>query len=356
MDLAKAPESAIKEGYNDKNPIRYKIVSDSFVHKSFKAVSLGSILVSALALTSCSTTDEKAYLERSVEELYNEAMDKLEEREYTRASEAFDEVERQHPYSPWATKAQIMAAFSLYKGQKYDQVIASLESFSQLHPAHPDVPYALYMTGLCYYEQIGPSSRDQKDAEDSLRTFNELVRRFPNTAYALDAKQKAILLKDALAGKSMDIGRYYLDKKAFQAAIPRFQEIVTRFQTTKHVEEAHYRMVECYLGMGLHDQALKTAAVLGHNYPGSSWYAEAYSLVGAEKASNFGAKTPTSDGVSALGDREETVMDRLRNWNKGPLKKKPTVKKPIEKEEGAPPLQLESQTDAERAADEKAYS
>lgn len=354
MDLAKAPERAIKEGYNDKNPIRYKIVSDSFVYKSFKAVSFGSILVSALALTSCSTTDEKAYQERSVEELYNEAMDKLEEREYTRASEAFDEVERQHPYSPWATKAQIMAAFSLYRGQKYDQVIASLESFSQLHPANPDVPYALYMTGLCYYEQIGPSSRDQRDAEDSLRTFNELLRRFPNTAYALDAKQKIILLKDALAGKSMDIGRYYLDRKAFQAALPRFQEVVTRFQTTKHVEEAHYRMVECYVGMGLRDQALKAAAVLGHNYPGSSWYAEAYSLVDAEKVSGFDAKIPTSEGVIALEDREETVMDRLRNWNKGPLKKKSKIEKPSPKEET--PIQLDTQTDAEIAADEEAYS
>ncbi|HBN22478.1 MAG TPA: outer membrane protein assembly factor BamD [Holosporales bacterium] len=354
MDLAKGPERAIKEEYNDKNPIRYKTVSDSFVNKSFKAISLGSILVSALALTSCSTTDEKAYQERSVEELYNEAMDKLEEREYTRASEAFDEVERQHPYSPWATKAQIMAAFSLYKGQKYDQVIASLESFSQLHPAHPDVPYALYMTGLCYYEQIGPSSRDQKDAEDSLRTFNELLRRFPNTAYAIDAKQKIVLLKDALAGKSMDIGRYYLDKKAFQAALPRFQEVVTRFQTTKHVEEAHYRMVECYVGMGLREQALKTAAVLGHNYLGSSWYAEAYSLVDAEKASNFDAKVPTSEGVGALEGREETTMDRLRNWNKGPLKKKPKIEKP--KAEEGDPIQLDPQTDAEIAADEEAYS
>ncbi len=302
-------------------------MSESFINKSLKAVSLKSVLLSVLALAACSTTEEKAYQERSVEELYNQAMDKLEEGRFTDASEAFDEVERQHPYSPWATKAQVMAAFSLYKGQKYDQVIASLESFSQLHPAHPDVPYALYMTGLCYYEQIGPSSRDQKDAEDALRTFNELLRRFPNTAYALDAKQKAILLRDALAGKSMDIGRYYLDKKAFQAALPRFQEVVSRFQTTKHVEEAHYRMVECYVGMGLREQALKTAAVLGHNYPGSSWYAEAYSLVEAEKVSTFDAKIPTSEGVGSVQDRDETFMDRLQNWNKGALKKKkPQVK------------------------------
>lgn len=292
-------------------------MSDSFLNKSLKTFSF----LSLLALAACSTAEELAYQERSVEDLYNEAMDKLEDGKYTSASEAFDEVERQHPYSPWATKAQVMAAFSLYKGQKYDQVIASLESFSQLHPAHPDVPYALYMTGLCYYEQIGPSSRDQKDAEDALRTFNELLRRFPSTAYALDAKQKAVLLRDALAGKSMDIGRYYLDRKAFQAALPRFQEVVSHFQTTKHIEEAHYRMVECYVGMGLGEQALKTAAVLGHNYPGSPWYAEAYSLVGAENIPTFEAAVPTGEGVASVQGGDETAWDRLRNWNKGALKK-----------------------------------
>lgn len=293
-------------------------------------------LLAVLALVACST-DEKAYVDRSVGDIYNGAMDKLEEGEYTEAAKEFDEVERQHPYSKWATKAQIMMAFAHYKGQKYDQVIASLESFSALHPAHPDVPYALYMTGLCYYEQIGPSLRDQQDTEDALRTFNELVRRFPNTDYAVDAKQKIIFLKDALAGKHMDIGRYYLDKKAYQAALPRFQEVSARYQTTKHVEEAHYRMVECYEGMGLQDQARQAAVVLGHNYPGSDWYAEAYELVGAADVPSFTQAAPTSEGVAGVDGSDETVMDRLRNWNKGPLKKK---KSPISAPADDAPLDI----------------
>lgn len=309
-------------------------------HKSFKVLSL----LSVLALGACSTTDEKPYEDRSVEELYNTSMDKLEAGEFTEAATTFDEVSRQHPHSTWAKKAKVMEAFSHYKGQKYDAVIASLEVFTQLHPAHPDVPYALYMTGLSYYEQLGPSSRDQQDVIDALRTFNELVRRFPNTAYALDAKQKIILLQDALGGKSMDIGRYYLDKQAYQAALPRFQEVADRFQTTKHVEEAHFRMVECYLGMGLRQQALQVAAVLGHNYPGSPWYAEAYSLVGAADIPEFHNKAPTSEGVTVVEGREEGVMDRLRNWNKGALKKNKPKGNNLPK------------TDAEIKADEAAYS
>lgn len=287
---------------------------------SFSSMMTGISVVAVLLLTACST-DEKAYVERPVEELYNGAMDKLEAGEFTEAAAEFDEVTRQHPYSNWSKKAQVMEAYAHYKGQKYDRVIAALEAFTALHPGHSDVPYALYLTGLSYYEQLGPSSRDQQDTVDALRTFNELIRRFPNTAYAVDAKQKIVLLNDAMAGKVMDIGRYYLDKQGFQAALPRFQEVADRYQTTKHVEEAHYRMVECYMGMGLKDQAVQTAAVLGHNYPGSPWYAEAYTLVGGEKIANFEAQAPTSEGVGEL-EGDESVMDRLRNWNKGLRKKR----------------------------------
>ena len=302
-------------------------VHESSLNTHFKIFSF----LSVLALAACSSTDEKAYKETSVEELYNKAMDKLEEGEFTESATAFDEVSRQHPYSTWANKAQVMEAFAHYKGQKYDRVIASLEAFAQLHPAHPDVPYALYLTGLSYYEQLGPSSRDQQDTVDALRTFNELCRRFPNTAYAIDAKHKIVLLQDALAGKSMDVGRYYLNKKGYQAALPRFQEVADRFQTTKHVEEAHLRMIECYLGMGLRQQAIQTAAVLGHNYPGSPWYAEAYNLVDAENLPAFQEKAPTSEGLNSLEGRDENVLDRLKNWNKGALKKKGPQGDPTEK-------------------------
>jgi outer membrane protein assembly factor BamD len=262
-----------------------------------------------LALTACSDKTEGPYVERSVGDLYNEAHTLLDEGKYEAAANAFDEVERQHPYSKWASKAQMMAGYAHYRGQKYDRAIPAFEAFTQLHPAHEDVPYALYMTGLSYYEQLGPSTRDQTDTYDALRVFQELIRRFPATPYGRDARLKVILLKDALAGKEMEIGRYYLKKNAYQAAIPRFQVVAKEFDTTKHVEEALYRQVECYVGLGLMTEAKKVAAVLGHNYQGSAWYVEAYNLVGGE--------APAEDSKVFVDTKNETFMDRLRNWNKG---------------------------------------
>jgi outer membrane protein assembly factor BamD len=271
----------------------------------------------ALALAGCSSTPETPYVERPVSEIYNTAMDSLEAGKYEESAKEFDEVERQHPYSKWAPRAQVMAAYSHYRGQKYDNALAAFEAFTQLHPGHEEVPYALYMTGMCYYEQLPDASRDQKDTEDALRVFTELLRRFPNTAYSKDAKYKVTLLRDALAGKEMDIARYYLEKKAYQAAIGRFEGVVKRYDTTKHTEEALYRMVECYLGLGLTGEARKVGAVLGHNYPRSPWYGEAYILVeGKEPEGNY----------ESLRDRDESWLDRLKNWDKGLPKKR--VKKP----------------------------
>lgn len=296
---------------------------------------LGTLLLVVLA--GCSTTEEEPYVEKPVEDLYNKAMDLMEAGKYDKAAENFDEVERQHPYSPWATKAQIMSAYAHYRGQKYDRAIAALEAFTQLHPAHPDVPYALYMTGVSYYEQLGPVARDSKDTEDALRVFNELIRRFPSTDYAKDAKYKIMLLQDSLAGKEMETGRFYLNKKAYQGAINRFQIVATKFQTTSHVEEALYRIVECYLGMGLREEARTVAAVLGHNYSGSPWYAEAYLLVEGKELEG---------GTQSLRFKEESWLDRLRNWNKGPLKKKSDQQAPKSKE-------LSKTQDSEKVASEK---
>ena len=276
-------------------------------------------LVAVAALSACSTTEEQAYKENTVEVLYNKGMDQLEENEYTKSAETFDEVERQHPYSNWATKAQVMAAYAHYKGQKYDKVIASLESFTQLHPAHEYVPYALYMTGLSYYEQVEPAQRDQADNIDALRTFNELIRRFPNTDYAKDAKQRITLLNDAMAGKSMEIGRFYLKKKSYYAAVGRFQHVAAKYDTTKHVEEALYRMVESYHGMSLDAEAHNAASVLGHNYPSSPWYAEAYSLLGKGKGKGAGLSAPQSEKITDIKPKEEGWLDRLTNWNKGSI-------------------------------------
>ncbi len=270
-----------------------------------------------LLLAGCSTTDDGKYEERPVGVIYNTALDLLKKQSYGDAAKEFDEVERQHPYSKWATQAQLMSAYANYKGQKYETALATLEAFVQLHPAHPDVPYALYMQGMCYYEQLSPSLRDQQDTLKALEIFQDLNARFPFTDYAKDARTKIILLQDALAGKEMEVGRYYQSRRAYAAAINRFQDVSGNYDTTNHVEEALYRTVECYLALGLPQEAKAAASILGHNYPQSPWYAEAYTLMG-------GTGLPT-DQETPLRYKDESWIDRVRNWNKG-LPQKPPAK------------------------------
>jgi outer membrane protein assembly factor BamD len=230
-------------------------------------------------LQGCATETEEEYKDRPVEELYNTAMDTLEEGNYEKAAKAFDEVDRQHPYSKWATKAQIMSAFAYYESQNYEKALANLESFIQLHPAHPDVAYAYYLKGLCHYEEIYPIRRDQHTTELALSSFQDLIKRFPSSQYARDAQVKIDLLYDTLAGKQMTIARDYLRAKAYIAALGRFQSVVERYQTTSHIPEALHRIVEIYLTLGLKEDAKKTAVILGYNYPGSVWYADSYYML-----------------------------------------------------------------------------
>jgi outer membrane protein assembly factor BamD len=276
---------------------------------TFKYFTPLSVIFAVLILAGCSSNEEEKYAEMPVEKLYNQGMSLMDEQAYQKAATAFDEVERQHPYSKWATKAQIMAAYSHYKAQKYERALAALDSFLQLHPAHDDVAYALYLQALCYYEQLSPATRDQKDTMVALETFRELNRRFPLTDYSRDARIKIQLLEDALAGKEMEIGRFYHDRRSYSAAINRFKTVSTKFQTTKHVEEALFRLVECYTALGLRQEAQQAAAVLGHNYPDSPWYAEAYAMV----------ENKPAQGVS-FNDKpvgQETWWDRLKNWDQG---------------------------------------
>ena len=238
------------------------------------------IVIGALVLASCGSSENKdAYVERPVEALYNTAMDDMVAESYSKAAKEFDEVERQHPYSIWATKAQLMAAYALYQAGNYDESILALDRFIQLHPGHQDVAYAYYMKALDYYVQITDVGRDQRITEDALKTLQEVVRRFPETRYARDARLKSDLTRDHLAGKEMEIGRYYETQKEYLAAINRFRAVVDNYQTTTHVPEALHRLIECYLALGLNDEAKKTAAVLGYNYPGSEWYRDSYALV-----------------------------------------------------------------------------
>ncbi len=234
-----------------------------------------------LALWSCSLfeDEEPGYVEQLVEVLYNNALDAMLTGELTESARLFDEVERQHPYSTWAAKAQLMSAFAYYQANRYDEAINALERFIQLHPGNKDIAYAYYLRAVSYYEQISDVGRDQKMTKLALGSLAEVVRRFPESRYARDATLKVDLARDHLAGKHMTIGRYYLDQGEYLAAINRFRLVIQDYQTTTHVPEALHRLVEAYLAIGVNDEAQATAAVLGHNYPGSLWYADSYVLL-----------------------------------------------------------------------------
>ncbi|MDI9349081.1 MAG: outer membrane protein assembly factor BamD [Candidatus Symbiobacter sp.] len=238
---------------------------------------LGGFFAVALLLSGCSNKD--AYLERPVEQLYNEAMDQLSDAKYLGAAKLFDEVDRQHPYSPWATRAEIMAAYARYKATEYDDAISGSERFIQLHPGNKLVAYAYYLKAICYYEQIETVDLDQKLTESAELSLMELIRRFPQSDYAKDAQAKMNLVRDHLAGKEMSIGRWYEKREQYLAAINRFRRVVENYPTTVYTPEALMRLTESYLALGLYDQAKKSAAVLGHNYATTSWYRDSYELM-----------------------------------------------------------------------------
>ena len=217
--------------------------------------------------------------EESVDSLYNKAADLMDHGEYHDASKQFAEVERQHPYSQWATKAQLMEAFADYQNLDYDEAITTLNQFIELHPGSNDAAYAFYLRALCNYERISDVRRDQSEAIDSLKGMQEVVSRFPDSPYAKDAALKISLISDHLAGAEMDVGRWYLGQKLYIAAIERFKTVVSKYQTTSHVPEALERLVECYVSLGVTKEAKATAAVLGYNFPGSEWYQDAYGLL-----------------------------------------------------------------------------
>ena len=238
-------------------------------------------LAAILLLTSCSS-EELAYEERPVEEIYNQAMDRLLRGDSQLAAIDFDEVERQHPYSVWARKSQLMAAYSYYLDDKYDEAIFAAQRFLQLHPGNRDAPYAYYLIAISYYEQIADVGREQKITELALEALQEVVNLYPTSEYARDARLKIDLARDHLAGKEMEIGRYYLERGHHGAAINRFRQVVEIYQTTSHVPEALHRLTEAYLALGIVEEARNTAAVLGHNYPGSEWYVDSYALLTGE--------------------------------------------------------------------------
>ena len=237
------------------------------------------VIILLLLNISCSTKEIKeTSLERSVDEIYNSAMDLLENKKYKKASSEFEEVERQHPYSIWATRAQLMSAYVSYKLNNYDLSISASNRYIELHPGAKDVDYAYYLIALCYYQEINDFRRDQSNTTKALDAFNKLIRRFPNSEYTRDSKLKLDLVKDHLAAREMNVGRIYQDLDNYIAAINRFKTVVDSYSKTSHLPEALARLTELYFVLGLYDEAKVYASVLGHNYPNNKWYSYSYSL------------------------------------------------------------------------------
>lgn len=238
----------------------------------------------AVLLSACGGGSQKArkdqrYVAQDVETLYTAAKQTLDKRQYRLAAAQFDEVERQHPYSVWARRAQLMSAFSYYVSGEYQESIGAAQRFLSLHPGSREAPYAYYIVALSYYNQIMPVNKDQKITQQALDSLGELVRRYPNTDFASDARLKIDLARDHLAGKEMDIGRFYQNQGLHLAAITRFRTVIQQYDTTSHTSEALHRLVEAYLAMGIPEEAAKAAAVLGNNYPESRWYDRSFKLV-----------------------------------------------------------------------------
>jgi outer membrane protein assembly factor BamD len=231
--------------------------------------------------------------------LYSNGIDALRKESYSTAVKHFEAIQQNYPYSPWATNAQLMEGYTEYRRNNYTEAVAQLDRFIQLHPSGKDVAYAYYLRALCYYEQIADISRDQKGTQEAMAALQEVVNRFPDSAYARDSRLKIDLCRDHLAGKEMAIGRYYEKQHLYAAAIGRFQRVVDDFQTTNHTPEALSRLTEIYLKLGLVDEAKRTASVLAYNYPGSPWYQNSWNdlvEIGAVKGKQSTAVTQGRPG------------------------------------------------------------
>lgn len=246
-----------------------------------------------------------AYVERPVERLYADAARQLERKRYPEAVAGFEEVERQHPYSAWARRAILMKAFAQYQDNEYEDAVKTLDEFISLHPGNKDAPYAYYLKAMSFYERITSVGRDQKNTDDAVAALNDVVKRYPNTEYARDARLKLDLTYDHLAAKEMYVGRYYQRNNETLAAVNRYRTVVEKYQTTSHVPEALHRLVECYMLLGLVNEAQRSAAVLGYNYPGTTWYQDSWRLL--EKRKLVDAKAPMPGKELKVANAEEAA-------------------------------------------------
>lgn len=251
------------------------------ISRPLLALALGAALVPLAGCASGNSTSRSdlRYVARDVNTLYNAAYDRMQAGNYTTAAALFDEVERQHPYSIWARRAQLMSAFCYYATRDYTKSIEASRRFLAIHPGNRAAPYAHYLIALSYYEQISDVTRDQGVSQQALNAFGELARRYPTSVYAADARLKMDLVRDHLAGKEMEVGRFYQRRRQWLAAAVRFRSVIESYQSTTHAPEALMRLTETYLALGIPQEAQRAAAVLGANYPSTRWYRRAYELM-----------------------------------------------------------------------------
>jgi outer membrane protein assembly factor BamD len=287
--------------------------------------SIIGVVLLFVAVSACSSGKKEkfAYVERPVETLYADATKQLRYKRYDAAVALFEEVERQHPYSAWSRRAMLMKAFAYYQDNSYEEAIQSVDQFIALHPGNKGASYAYYLKAICYYERIRDVGRDQDFTNDAVVALTDVIRRYPDTEYARDARLKLDLTYDHLAGKEMYVGLFYLRENKHISAINRFKTVVEKYQTTSHVPEALHRITEAYLELGIIDEARASAAVLGYNYPGSRWYQDSYKLfkrrgiIIADPSRPHGksaaAETPpeTPDSPASSEDDSRAVSDNL---------------------------------------------
>ena len=244
----------------------------------FRLASFGAALI---VLTACSSNKKEklAYVERPAELIYNQAVAQMDISDWADAKLLFQEVERQHPFSKWARRSMLMSAYASYRSADHEESIALAQRFIGLHPGSDSAPYAYYLIAINYYDQIYDVGRDQATTVSAEASLQQVVRRYPDSDYARDSRLKLQLTHDHLAGKEMDIGRYYLKQNQHLAAIGRFKNVVTDYETTSQTEEALHRLVESYVSIGIIQEAKLVGSVLGHNYPNSEWYADSYELL-----------------------------------------------------------------------------
>ncbi|MDZ7823220.1 MAG: outer membrane protein assembly factor BamD [Ahrensia sp.] len=249
--------------------------------------------------------DLNSYVEtiEPADTLYNQGLANMNSGRLKEASAKFEAIDRQHPYSEYARKANVMSAFTSYKMGRFDEAIQASRRFLTLYPTHEDASYAQYIVGLSYFSQMPVITRDQRDTQLAIQNFNELIERFPDSIYVEDAKKRRRIATDQLAGKEMQVGRYYLERREYSAALSRFRNVFENYSNTRHVEESLARLTETYLSMGLANEAQTATAILGNNFPDSQWYADSYKLL------QSGGLEPRENSGSWLSRRAKNIFN-----------------------------------------------